>query len=196
MAPKAKRYTDIMLDLETLGLPSSSIIVSVGAVRFTLDGDMDVDNTFYGVCSIDQPGRTYSPSTIEWWMKQSDEARYVFDDKAKQPLPMVLKNFAQWVGDGTARMWSNGADFDIPMIVHAMNQHNITVAWPFWNHRCFRTMKSGEPGCWVTPPQKPQIAHNALHDAVAQAQHLIAISKAIREGSAVPNKPFSAKAKA
>jgi hypothetical protein len=41
-----KVYTDLMIDLETLGLTANSVVLSIGAVFFDLEGE-DLGPTFY-----------------------------------------------------------------------------------------------------------------------------------------------------
>ena len=137
----------VMIDLETLGTTASSVIMSIGAVRFDLDGDT-IDNAgFYASISIDSNlayKRTISESTLVWWLQQSKEAQAVFSE-AKQPLDAALEEFGKWFDIGRAtdkvQIWSNGADFDIPMLAHAYAQIQMEAPWKFWASNCFRTYK-------------------------------------------------------
>ena len=75
-------------------------------------------------------------------------------------------------------MWSNGADFDLPMLAHAYNQVGIEVPWKFWNSRCFRTYKN-LPNAKNIRVEALGVKHNALSDAYQQAQTVCAIHKAL-----------------
>lgn len=71
---------NVMVDIETLDNKPTSAIVSIGAVMFGPNG-YDEYNTFYMVVdaqSCIDAGLTLSADTISWWMKQSDQARAVF----------------------------------------------------------------------------------------------------------------------
>ncbi|CAM7540570.1 3'-5' exoribonuclease Rv2179c-like domain-containing protein [Citrobacter freundii] len=70
-------YTHLMVDLETMGSGPDAPIVSIGAVYF----DPSTGNTgaeFYQVVSLESSmsfGMKPDASTIQWWLKQSSEAR-------------------------------------------------------------------------------------------------------------------------
>lgn len=164
----------VMLDLETLGTAADSVIVSIGAVRFDLN-TID-DDAFYTAISIESNlalGRKVSGATLAWWMQQSDAARKVFNEPSIA-LDTALEELKDWFKGEDCQIWSNGAAFDIPMIEHAFAQLDQAPPWKFWNARCFRTMK-GLPLAKKIPPVKASVAHNALADALAQAQTLQAI---------------------
>lgn len=169
----------IMVDLETLGTTADSAIVSVGAVRFDLETGETHDG-FYQVISLDSnlsAGRYISPDTLSWWMQQEPEARAIFSAPS-EPLHDVLENFARWIHSPDSIMWSNGADFDLPMLAHAYTHAGISLPWKYWNSRCFRTYKN-LPGAKQTKTPKQGVKHNALADAYNQAQTLCAIHHAL-----------------
>lgn len=172
----------IMLDVETLGTAADAVILSIGAVRFDLDSDKIGDEGFYASVSVESNldwKRRVQEDTLIWWMKQAPAAQTVFHE-AKTPLDVALSDFSDWMADTPdAYVWSMGADFDLPMIAHAFRSMSMEVPWKFWNSRCARTYK--------TLPQaaKVKIAragthHNALDDAVYQAQLVQAIQAELR----------------
>jgi hypothetical protein len=147
-------------------------------VRFDLDSDKIDDGAFYASVSIAsnlKAGRKIDENTLLWWMKQSDEAQAVFFEE-KQALQLALQSFVKWFGDSTY-IWSNGADFDIPMVVNALSHFHIEAPWKFWNSRCVRTFKN-IPGAKNIKAPNP-LKHNALHDAIAQAQLVQAIQRTL-----------------
>jgi len=185
----AIKYDQIMLDTETLATSSNAVILSIGAVKFKLDGSIS-DQAFYASISVDsQKTRHIAESTLLWWMKQSPEARAVFHEP-KDTLDTALRAFALWIDHEDYCVWSNGADFDIPLVGHAFDSYQLERPWKFWNQRCFRTMKSTPPGMYVTPPVGG-VAHNAVDDALNQTKHLIEIFKSLRNIPAPEN--YSAK---
>lgn len=163
--------THVMVDLETLGTTADAVILSIGAVRFDIDAQ-DIDNAFYIVVSIDsQPDRRISGDTLAWWVDQSREAQAVFRGPSCS-LKDALITFNTWLGDARdTHMWSNGADFDLPMILHAMAQLGIEPTWKYYNHRCFRTFKN-LPFVPVIEVSREGAPHHALHDAHHQARVL------------------------
>lgn len=169
-----------MLDLETLGNVADGVILSIGAVKFNLEtGEIEPEG-FYASISIDsnlECGRRIQEDTLIWWMKQGPEAQGVFHEE-KLALAPALEQFSDWVGTRDFTMWSNGADFDIPMLAHAYKQHQMETPWEFWNTRCFRTYKN-LPGAKAVKVRFTGVKHNALADAYHQAQVACEIYKAL-----------------
>ncbi len=180
-------YTDISLDLETLGTAPGSVILSIGAVAFNIDDpthrmlpeslprfDIAID-----VASATQAGFTIDPDTVMWWLRQSDGARHAMAQKQGQAgrLAEVLYAFRDFVGlatvgPDTVRVWGNGSDFDNVLLAEAYRKLNRPAPWKFWNNRCLRTLRAEHPD---VPRVKPRLAHDALSDAEAQAATILAI---------------------
>jgi hypothetical protein len=162
----------IMVDLETMSSESNASIISIGAVRFTLDDILP--NPFYTAVSLEgqkELGLDISASTVTWWMGQSDAARSVMSDKNKLMLANALERFAMWVSPGTDGIWGNGSDFDCVILVNAYKAIGMTAPWKFSKHRCYRTLKNEaklRPG--VELPPREGTHHNALDDAIYQAK--------------------------
>ena len=182
-----KNLQNIMVDLETLGTRADSVILSIGAVRFDLDSEEMDNDAFYASISIDSNHdavqRHISEETMIWWLGRTPEAQRVFTEP-KITLLAALEDFALWTGMdpedryNNTRIWSNGADFDIPMLTHAFDTNGIAVPWKFYNTGCFRTIKN-MPKAKKVPKPVNVLAHNALQDAVAQAKHLQAMWKVL-----------------
>jgi hypothetical protein len=170
---------NIMLDLETLSTRVDGAILSIGAVKFDLEKGKIDDKGFYSSVSIDsnvEANRHISESTLLWWMDQGEDAKRLFKE-AKVVLSESLDNFRDWVGRDDCAIWGNGSDFDVAMLAHAFNTHGLDTPWKFFNVRCFRTFKNlpGAPRC----AEPPLIKHHALHDALSQAKHALAIQAAL-----------------
>lgn len=160
---------NVMIDLETLGVSSSSIIVSLGAVWF--DGKDRLGAEFYQVFDLDDQakyGRTINPSTVKWWMNQSEGARAVFQ-KPPTKTSTVLADFVDFLGEGNkwAKVWGNGVDFDNVLLGTLYETYGLQKPWSFGNNRCFRTLKNLVPSI---PPDREGVHHNALDDARYQAR--------------------------
>lgn len=179
----------VMVDVESLGTVADSVIMSIGAVKFDLDSDAMNDNGFYASVStdsnMDTTGRLRrtQEDTLIFWLKQNSDAQRVFHEP-KDTLYDSLQQFADWLGNDKYYMWSNGADFDLPMLAHAFTGLGIEIPWKFWNSRCFRTYKNlpQAASALFTPNG---VKHNALADAVNQARHAQAI-QAVLTGRAPP----------
>lgn len=174
----------IMIDTETLSTRADGVIISIGAVKFDPHSDAIDPLGFYRSISIDSntdAGRHISEDTLLWWFKQSVEAQAVFSEP-KVVLGIALDELAEWVDHPNYQIWSNGADFDIPMLAHAFHTHGLAAPWKFYNSRCFRTMKNlpfAKNAAKVDNPLK----HNALNDAVTQAKQLQQYYKAMKEAA-------------
>ncbi len=173
---------DIMIDLETLATTADAVILSIGAVRFDLEQNEVFPNTFYTAVELDwQTGRRIDPATLTWWMAQSDAAKAVFTDKKKVFLSVALYHLHSWIDPepGTPpTVWSNGADFDLPMLAHAYRSQNQPLPWAPYAARCYRTYKN-LPGARAIKLERTGQRHNALDDAIDQARHLCAIHQAL-----------------
>jgi exodeoxyribonuclease VIII len=76
-------------------------------------------------------------------------------------------------------VWGNGADFDLPILSAAYVAAGFGgPPWKPYNGRCYRTLKNLRPD--VPRPERRGTAHNALDDAVFQAEHAIALLAALR----------------
>ena len=166
----------IMIDLETMGTRPDAAIIAIGAVAFDKYG---VHDTFYlnvDLQSAVTTGARIDPSTVMWWLKQSDEARAAFDTKGVD-LVTALDRLDAWFDmqvDGCEGVWGNGASFDNTILSESYKRLGFNPPWPFWKDRCYRTMKSMFPDVEM---DRSGTHHNALDDARSQALHLIEINK-------------------
>jgi hypothetical protein len=183
----------IMLDCETLGTTADAVIMSVGAVKFDLNSKKIDDAGFYASIDIESNlslGRRVQEDTLLWWLKQEAAAQQVFHE-AKITLSEALTDLSDWIGDDGYTVWSNGADFDLPMLAHAYSQIGVAAPWKFWNSRCYRTYKN-LPGAKDIRLPPSGVKHNALSDAYQQAQTIQAIHAALFGAGAT--KPTKVKA--
>jgi len=94
----------IMIDLETMGTRPDAPIIAIGAVSFDVDTDW-VWRTFYvniDLQSAVSAGAKIDPSTVMWWMKQSDEARRLLPPANPWASPRHLTNST------SGSLWSAG----------------------------------------------------------------------------------------
>lgn len=168
-------YRYCMLDLETLGTRPGDTILSIGAVLFTPEDG--VTSEFY--CTINQQsskdaGLRAQKSTIEWWQKQSPEAKAAAF-KGELSLESALKQFSMWLNaTDTTLIYGNGANFDNALLAAAYRAMKMDVPWKFWNDRCYRTISAMFA---KTKVERVGTYHNALDDAKTQALRLIHMCK-------------------
>lgn len=162
-----------MIDLETLDTASSALILSIGAVSFDKD---KIDSEYYRTIKVDQSmieDFTISASTLNWWFLQLDAMKefsnsYMMLNDVLQEFSSFYKNFC----DG--EIWGNGSDFDNVILANAYKTRNIELPWSYNKNRCFRTIKSLYPKIDL---EFKGVRHNALADALYQAQYLIELNK-------------------
>ncbi len=171
---------NVSIDLETLGTQPGSIILSIGAVKFD-PATGQLGEEFYCVVHQDScasAGLTADKDTLTWWTKQSPEAQQVLDQSedpdVADSLSDALMMLANFLGEG-AKIWSNGANFDQPLLDVAYHRCGIPLPWKYWNSRCYRTVVALHPNeKAIRPPTV--LAHNALEDAKWQAKHLMNVA--------------------
>lgn len=172
------------IDLETLGTRPGSVILSIGAVMFdpTKAPDQCLGEQFYCVVSKQScldAGLTVDPGTLVWWGKQSEAARKVLfeaeDSGMADTLEDALDMLTGFLPPGV-RVWSNGANFDQPLLDVAYDRCKRKLPWDFYNSRCHRTIISLHSGEKALRPAN-SLAHNALEDAKFQAKHLTNIAQ-------------------
>jgi hypothetical protein len=170
----------IMLDLETFGTKPGSVIRSIGAVVFCLDGSMGPEfyhNIDEGSCVA--AGLTKDPATVKWWSQQSKEAQdsLLVDPR---PLPWVVADFHGWFianGGSQGRVWAQGANFDPALWEAAAVAVKNPVPWKFWNARDTRTVYDIANLNTASIPRAGTY-HNALDDAKHQVR---CVAKAVAQ---------------
>lgn len=181
-------YTHLMLDMETMGNSPDAPIVSIGAVFF----DPSTGNTgaeFYQVVSLESSmsfGMKPDASTIQWWLKQSSEARSAILVDGAMGLREVLELLADFIAENAAngshsvQVWGNGCSFDNVILRRAYVLTETPFAVPFWNDRDVRTMVELGKSVGINPrfdiPFEGDL-HNALSDARHQVKYVSAIWK-------------------
>lgn len=165
------KYTDLMIDLETLGNTSNAAVVQIGAAAFNRN-DGSVSEPFS--VKVDAHSKsTMDQSTIVWWMGQSEEARKsVFEGERIHPAAGLCKlnkfiedSFDEVIG---YRIWSKPSTFDIVILENLYKNCDMQQPWVHWCTRDLRTLieaaklSRGEETL-------PRIAHDAGYDAEAQA---------------------------
>lgn len=163
---------EIMVDLETMGTTPYSPVIAIGAVRFEA-GPMQAMAPFYQAITLEsclKVGLRIKADTVLWWMKQSAQAKQVFEDPEAVDLPLALDAFTDWLGSRPDYLWGNSAAFDLGLLADAYRSCGKEVPWAFYRERCYRTLKS-LPGMDQFKLQRSGTHHNALDDAISQAHH-------------------------
>lgn len=166
---------NIMLDLETLGTKPGSIILAIGAVYFDKDGIGERFYTRISMTSSCSAGLNVDPLTVEWWLKQSKEAQnQAFCGTSS--IQSVLVEFCYFVTNHTddVLIWGNGVAFDNALLRAAYECCKIRCPWTYKQDMCYHSLKNLFKDLVPVVPFDG-IKHNALDDAINQAQHAVNI---------------------
>lgn len=185
---------DLMIDLETMGTTPDSAIVALGIVEFDSKTG-ELGNSLYRVIDLSTSvpyGFKIQPSTLYWWLEQSEEARLaLIQDSNRESVEEAMLSVTRFVNSGNnaarKRLWGNGPTFDNAMIRYTYEVvmgHQFPI--PFWNDRCVRTIKGFYPynlwRQWQIDNPRRGTFHNALDDAKYQVKYLCHILQELDAG--------------
>ncbi|EOT0165789.1 3'-5' exoribonuclease domain-containing protein [Escherichia coli] len=172
----------LMIDLETMGTNTNAPIVVIGAVFFDPQTG-EIGPVFYIVISLTDAmntGAVPDGGTIEWWLKQSSEARAaILTDqvKLKDALSQFRKFINEYSDEKFVQVWGNGATFDNAILRTSYERLDIPCPWRYHNDRDVRTIvelgKTIDFDARTVIPFEG-VRHNALDDARHQAKYVTA----------------------
>jgi len=173
---------NVMIDIETLGTSSNSVILSIGAVEFNNEELGKEFEVFIDPKSCTEHGLVIDADTVMWWLGQSDAARGELLKRKCVTLERAIIQLHEafdWKGK---EVWCNGTDFDFPIISSACKALGVVEPWQYWTKSDFRTLKKLLK---KLKPNKPYseltvdatVKHSSLADAKAQALTTINILK-------------------
>ncbi|EHH7505937.1 3'-5' exoribonuclease, partial [Escherichia coli] len=163
----------LMIDLEAMGTNANAPIVVIGAVFFDPQTG-EIGPVFYIVISLTDTmntGAVPDGGTIEWWLKQSSEARAaILTDQVK--LKDALSRFREFINEYSdekfVQVWGNGATFDNAILRRSYERQGIPCPWRYHNDRDVRTIvelgKTIDFDARTVIPFEG-VRHNALDDA-------------------------------
>jgi DNA polymerase III epsilon subunit-like protein len=179
--------TQVMLDLETLGTRAGCVILSIGAVAFSLEDGAVATTGFYSVIyrnSCEAVGLLEDPGTLSWWLSQPGGNQILHETRDPERtvgLGEALADFRAWyqarareTGQTHLPIWSNGASFDLPILTEAYARCGYTkTPWRGGkDDRCYRTLKNLLPH--VKTAREGNLGpHHAFGDALHQAHHAL-----------------------
>jgi len=163
--------TNAMIDIETLDTSPSSVVLSVGGVKFNPFSTEEPWDKVHWRLDIETQlgmGRTTSESTLEWWSKQDQAIQDdAFSEDNRVDLHEFIKDLNKWV-TGADEIWCQGPQFDMVILEDLFKQLDHHKNWQFWQIRDSRTLFKMLP----EDPRKDvqEDAHNAMADAYWQAK--------------------------
>lgn len=185
--------THYVVDLETMGKGPKAAIVSIGCVRVEQG---QITSGLYHRIDLETSlaeGGEMDASTVQWWLRQSPEARVEVDgsDTTTVSLSFALHELAAFMSGGQGNpeeilVWGNGSSFDNVILRGAFERSWLKAPWKFWNDRDLRTLLA------IFPEAKKAVVfegikHHALDDARHEARqlcHALALMAAAQPGGA------------
>ena len=175
-------FTDIMIDLETMGKNSSSAIVSIGAVEFNIETG-ETGREFYQVVNLQSCldlGLKVQADTIYFWLQQNQAARDGICRNNKLSLYDTLLSFNYWMQNCISgiNVWGNSVRFDVGLLTDAYLACDLEIPWDFRTERDVRTLVAFAPEIKSNMPFKGTI-HNPIDDCKHQIKYCTATWKKI-----------------
>lgn len=178
-----KKY-QVMIDIETLSNRANAAILSIGAVKFSIE--QGVIDTYYqniDASTAKKFNRHIDKGTLEWWSKKDKAALKALLEDVGQ-FDKVIADFVKWYGVSTPT-WGNSAQFDLGIIESACQELDIPVPWKYWHVYCYKTVTHlfGVNNAHIRQVETAQGGqwHNALDDAISQTNTLVKILRGNNE---------------
>ena len=165
--------TWVSVDLETLSTKQNGVIVSIGAVKFTIkDGLGDEFSVNIDSQSSLEFGLNIELESLKWWSTQPVHIRKAWQID-KEPLPDALTSFNNWLGACSKHLFlANGSVFDFGLLRSSYEATGISRPWAYWNEIDLRTI-----AILLDVKLSKGNSHTALGDAKNQANQFISLFK-------------------
>ena len=188
-----------MFDIETLGIESNSVILSMACIYFdpskkVLSNEMDktyqelVDSAFFAKLDVNDQrerlGRTETQSTLDWWQGQSESAKLLSfyksseDVTAEIAIEALRKWSKQFPNHDKCAVWARG-NLDQMAIGSLENVCNVPTVFHFGRWRDVRTavdLLTGSTNgyCDIKDFDKNQVLkHDPRHDCAYDIMMLL-----------------------
>ena len=159
--------TNVMVDLETLGVRPGCVFLSLAAVSF--DYKAEPKHEFYmniGLQSAMDAGLQVEANTLQWWLTQRpDVMAKMFE--APHDLQFVLAEFKLWLHQYTVsgvKLWGNSNAFDLSILKAGYEKVGQNAPWSHWLEKDYRTMRDLFTVKADRPVKDSSQAHNPLYD--------------------------------
>lgn len=168
------------IDMETLSTEHNAALLSIGAVIHNFGTGQQVD-TFYANITPESSiaaGLDVSESTKAWWAKQGQAAQDVLSVD-QRPLRDVLVDFAKWLAEhGVQYAIGNGPRADNQWLESACKAVGMPSPIKYWGDLDMRTLTfigTHILGLDHWHNTFKGVKHNALHDAINEAEFCNAV---------------------
>lgn len=154
----------VMIDIETLDIAPTAIVLSIAAVKF--DKDKIIEPNLYLVPHI-QPqinaGRTFSEDTLLWWMEQRDDVRNLAFTRNRGSIEVCLDTLNDYVKDCKG-VWAYPVSFDLVILKDLYRMWGRKPGWFYRSEREVRVLKE------LFNIEKREGNHNPVTDCITQIE--------------------------
>lgn len=185
----------LMFDIETLGVRSNSVVLSLACVPFSFEKRecfLDyVQKGFFVKFDVKEQikvyNRVFSQDTIDWWKKQDKEVRRnaLEQSNSDKPLRVGIIQLCKYINTTgysfkNSYVFSRGSNFDFHIIEHLIEE-SVGITKPFntWKIRDSKTaidilcgVDNAKYDLQLGQKDEGFITHHSLHDAALEAAKL------------------------
>lgn len=170
---------DIMIDIETLGVRSSAMILQIGACYFDRNTGEIGDTFLVNIKTPKHLGFTVDIDTIAWWFQQSNEAREsVLGNQVH--IENAIRDLYDFCDRDDTNIWCH-ATFDMPIILHAFEVVGLKFPIHFRRMRDIRTLM--DIADHKSEKVREGVHHNGLDDAKFQVAYVVEALNKIKNGT-------------
>lgn len=173
--------SDLMIDIETLGIREDAKVISVAAVEFN-DQITWNPRVWRLPWWIDQPNRSVTDSTVHFWFEQISKNPKLweiagFDLQGSMPTSSMINDLGHMVKIAE-RVWARSPSFDGVILSHLSNQYTRPEreAFPRNAYRKWRDVRVLED--YLTKAEMDEIAKKLnvqLHDPLSDCMYQIRV---------------------
>lgn len=164
-----KPKAHVIIDIETLSLDRHAAITEIAALG--MFGTHAVGQSFsikIRPSSYDQlPAFVRDPETIAFHDRENPFALKECEDDGKavkEALQALAEYLAHYSHPYELHVWSQGKDFDFPILEHAYKAFDMQIPWNYRNVHCLRDLVFLNPRSRIQPSKG--VKHRALDDVL------------------------------
>lgn len=162
----------IILDLETTGIHSTSGITEIAAIcQAGTSGELSRFSVMINPASYESNSSfRIDPNTILWHEQQNPGIGEEWKAKGTTWMNATVQ-FAEWLNDlahgGSYEIhyWSQGKDFDFPILSNHFEKVGLTDPWKFRQVHCLRDLVWLNPRSRLKETADRKGHHRAINDA-------------------------------
>ena len=178
------KFDHLMIDIETMGNKSYSVILSIAAVEFDIKTGKTGRhfNMAIDMQTCIDSGLRVSGDTTMWWLDQTKEAQNKILTAEKFHLSKVLVDFSKFCKDQNYFVWGNSNSFDLGLLQNAYEKCFLPAPWRYTKELDVRTL------VFLNPEFKQNhewtgTAHDAVTDCLNQISYCVKTFNSLTNGN-------------